>query len=168
MDNRNEQISALMDDELSTAQQSAVIEVLFTNKQAQQTWTEYHLIRDYLQQSAQEVRMRPTLKISQFLPLSVANDRRWQAGIAATVVAFSLWGVWSLLVTPVADTAITPMQTSSAETKVTDNNALLTENTVATPMDASISTTDPQQYYIQTYHHSIDNEGLRQVSYSFE
>lgn len=163
MDKHNEQISALMDDELNADEQQEAIDFLIESGKARRVWAEYHIIRDCLQHSAEEV-PKHTSKIRQWLNKLPANDSRYSAAIAASFavavfLGIMLWG-------------------SGSSSHLSDNNAAKTPAvTLENPALVSVSadsdnmlaqTIDRNEFYQQAYRQSVDMDGLKQVSYSFE
>ena len=164
MDKRNEQISALMDDELNTHEQQEAIDLLLKDKTARQAWTEYHIIRDCLQHSA-EVAPRPASKIRQWLKLPTINDERWTAGVAASIAVVAFFGV--MLWNKGTQQNIDMIET--APVLIQQNDTPATEVALAEPPATEITpNADSSEYYLHTHSHSVDQDGLKQVSYSFE
>ncbi|MBP5790268.1 MAG: sigma-E factor negative regulatory protein [Neisseriaceae bacterium] len=164
MDKRNEQISALMDDELNVDEQREVIDFLTQDKNARRVWAEYHIIRDCLQHSA-EVAPRPASKIRQWLKLPTINDERWSAGVAASIAVVAFLGV--MLWNKGSQQNVDMIET--APVLIQQNDTPTTDIALAEPSATEITpNADSSEYYLHTHSHSIDQDGLKQVSYSFE
>ncbi|MBQ9681712.1 MAG: sigma-E factor negative regulatory protein [Neisseriaceae bacterium] len=163
MDKRNEQISALMDDEPNLDEQQQAIDFLTQDKNARRVWAEYHIIRDCLQHSA-EVAPRPASKIRQWLNKLPANDSRFSAAIAASsavavFLGILLWGGGS--------SSQQPNHNTVENTPATLENSALVS--VSADSDNILAQTiDRSEFYQQSYRQSVDMDGLKQVSYSFE
>ncbi|MBR0129599.1 MAG: sigma-E factor negative regulatory protein [Neisseriaceae bacterium] len=161
MDNRNEQISALMDDELNLDEQQQAIDLLLADKTARRAWAEYHIIRDCLQHSA-EVAPTPKHNIRQWLNKLPINDERYSAAIAASlaIVVFTglmFWGSSS-------NRSVAPLAVENPVMQI-ENPALTSE---VNTQDGVLSIINRDEYYQQTYRQAVDMDGLKQVSYSFE
>ena len=164
MNQRNEQISALMDDELNAQEQEQAIDFLTESQMARRVWSEYHIIRDYLQQSAEmSPTPKPSSKIRQWLKLPVLNDERWTAGIAASLAVVSFMMIMLVNGGNHTPNEMAVMPTPQAETTI-ENPALAS----ASPDNDSTLPMSRDEYYLRAYHQSVDMDGLKQVSYSFE
>lgn len=163
----NQQISALMDGELGDNEQQTAIDMLIDDKLAQKAWAEYHLIRHALQQSAQEKgSLSHRHKIQPFLHIPAANHSRWLATAAAVVVVFILWGIWH----GAGNKSTANMPSLQAENVIVNvehnSDNMLTAQNLTEIAPAMLQ--DSSTYYQQSYRYSVDMDGLKQVSYSFE
>ncbi len=102
----NEQLSALMDSELSDAEAARFIKSMKTHHTLHETWDTYHLLGDVLRKSpqlstefstrlAQRLAQEPTVLAPRREPLSPAI-RHFPVSIAASVAAVSLVGILAL------------------------------------------------------------------------
>ncbi|MBR3426219.1 MAG: sigma-E factor negative regulatory protein [Neisseriaceae bacterium] len=162
MDNRNEQISALMDEELNGTEQQQAIDLLLADKTARRAWAEYHIIREHLQHSA-EVAPTPKHNIRQWLNKLPINDERYSAAIAASfaIVVFTglmFWGSSS-------NRSVESVAVENPTVMQIENPALTSE---VNTQDGVLSIINRDEYYQQTYRQAVDMDGLKQVSYSFE
>jgi negative regulator of sigma E activity len=114
-----EQISALMDDALPTAQAQTLLEQLLSEPRYQQIWADYHLIGDQLQHGVAEQAIETNFltQVQQRLadepyPLPIkpqqrlgASRRWWGAAAMAAGVVFVMWAGLPLLRAPVGSGA---------------------------------------------------------------
>lgn len=112
-----EQISALMDDALPTAQAQTLLEQLLSDARYQQVWADYHLIGDQLQHGVAQQAMETNFlaQVQQRLakepyPLPIKPQQRlgaarrwWGAAAMAAGVVFVMWVGLPLLRAPVGN-----------------------------------------------------------------
>ena len=112
-----EQLSALMDSELSDAEAQRLIKSMKANPALQQSWDSYHVISDVLRKSpvmssdfsaklSQRLAQEPTI-LAPHRPLVALNPspRRLSMSIAASVAAASLVGILGLQIARVNQSA---------------------------------------------------------------
>ena len=167
MNHRNEQISALMDEELNATEQRQAIDFLIESKTARRVWVEYHIIRDCLQHSADTLSPKQNT-IHRWLNKIPANDNRISAAIAASLAVFvflgiMLWGGGLASNSPESHLSPT-IATESASATTIEDLALVS----VSADDDNAAIIDRNEFYQQTHHQAVDMDGLKQVSYSFE
>lgn len=147
----NEQLSALLDSELSDAEAQRLIKSMKAHPTLQQSWDSYHLIGDVLRKSpvmssdfnaklSQRLAQEPTILAPHRPPIArTASPRRLPMSIAASVAAASLVGILGLQIARVnqsansASESLAPiaLQTSQA-------NRSATSELVASPTPARV------------------------------
>lgn len=162
----NEQLSALMDSELSEADAARLIKSMKNDDALHETWNTYHLLGDALRKSPQlsadfnaklmqRLAQEPTILAPQRERVPVVRTGRFPMSIAASVAAASLVGILALQITRVNQSAV-PTQTAAAP--VAQQVALVTppqqnaeKKTVAmanTPAHVKFTSATPNTYLL--------------------
>ena len=172
----NEQISALLDDEIAAVDATHIITSIQMNKQAADAWSRYHLIgdairgtsmmsADFKQNLMQKIDLEATvLSPTALMTKSMDNNQSEQAknkipftwSIAASFAAVTLVG-WMMLHQQIPD-GLTQVEVAQNTTKAIDKNAVV-DHTVATIpeeylMAHQASVPSGSSYYIQTVGYS--------------
>jgi len=117
----NEQLSALMDGELSEAEAARLIKAMKNDDALHEAWNTYHVLGDALRTSPQlssdfnatlmqRLAQEPTILAPQRERLPVANTQRFPLSIAASVAAVGLVGILALQITRL-NQGVLPTQT---------------------------------------------------------
>lgn len=120
-----EQLSALMDGELSDAEAQRLIKSMKNDPALHDAWDSYHLVGDALRKSpqlgldfsaklSQRLAQEPTILAPRRAPTPAPESRRFPAlSIAASVAAVSLVGILALQIARI-NQAVTPAQVAAA------------------------------------------------------
>ena len=148
-----EQLSALMDSELSDAEAQRLIKSMKANPALQQSWDSYHLISDVLRKSpvmssdfsaklSQRLAQEPTI-LAPHRPLvaRTSSPRRLPMSIAASVAAASLVGILGLQIARVnqsANPASLALAPVALQTPQANRSATPTELVALSPTPARV------------------------------
>lgn len=153
-----EQLSALMDSELSEAEATRLIQSMKTDHSLHEAWDTYHLLGDALrkspqfnpnfnQQIAQRIALEPTILAPRRATATTTNTRRFPMALAASVAAVGLVGFLALQIgrlnqveqpaqiatAPVTPQPVAQLATATPVAKPTQQTPAHVEFTKATP-----------------------------------